>query len=85
MSLPIINGYEVSQTFQAGFVNFYLGENVNEPGNFKVWRQNPRESSPAWERKFTNRNGAMICLYEHGIALSNDQKKRTADMGIARK
>ena len=85
MSLSIINGCKVSQTFQAGFVNFYLGEIENQPGEYKVWRQNPHESSPAWEQKFTDLREAMICLYKNGSDLSNDQQKRAKGMGIRKK
>jgi len=86
MSLPtIINGCEVSQTFSAGFVNFYLGEAIGQPGHYKVWRQNPREAAPAWEKDFTDHKEAMTCLYQHGIDLSNNQQKRTEGMGIRKK
>lgn len=85
MNPTIINGCRVSQTFQAGFVNFHLGEIENHPGHYKVWRQNPRESNPAWERQFTDLKEAMICLHQHGIDLAEDQKKRTEGMGIRKK
>jgi len=85
MNKTIINGCDVTQTFQAGFVDFHLGEMVDKPGRYKVWRQNPHATVPAWERQFTDFNEAVKCLYEHGCDLANDQKKRTSGMGIRKK
>jgi hypothetical protein len=80
-----INGCRVRHTFQAGFVNFYLGEIEGQPGIFKVWRQNPRESLPVWERQFTDMQEAMMCLCEHGCNFANDQRKRTAGVGVKKR
>jgi len=85
MSLPIINGCKVSETFSAGFVNFYLGEVVDKPGHYKVWRQNPKEKSPAWEKDFTSKTEARLYQLKHGLDLSNDQKKRTEGLGMRKK
>jgi hypothetical protein len=83
--LPIINGCEVSETFSAGFVNFYLGEMVDKPGHFKVWRQNPKESVPAWEKPFTSRIEARLYQIQRGLELVNDQRKRAEGLGIRKK
>ena len=85
MSLPVINGCKVSETYSAGFVDFYLGELVDQPGHYKVWRQNPKESSPAWEKPFTSKTEARLYQLKKGIDLSNEQQKRTEGLGMRKK
>jgi hypothetical protein len=81
MNTQILNGCNVRHTFTAGFVNFHLGEIENQPGHYKVWRQNPRETAPAWERQFTDSREALNFLCERGCNLANDQRRRTEGIG----